>query len=224
MRDAFDKMVEFLPRLGVRESNDIPYDVQAVLLFALMYYAVEISPEEVERWFWASTFAEEHQGKPESYVTRLIRLMRAGEGRDALVVRRGVDEDLFANRVRRSGTAVATGFDLLLRVSGARSLLSGDSLSDREVLHGNIFDREAIEAARGARLTSGQLLANLVLLTPDDAREWRAVGIAEAYRLCAERTGEAEVIWASQALGPPDEETTPDVLYPRSRQLLARVT
>jgi hypothetical protein len=224
MRKALDRMAEFLIRLGIQRSTEIPYEVQAIVLFALMHFDAAVTHDEIETWFWESTFAEEHQGKPESYVSRLVRLIRDGDPLPALAVRRPVDPELFAHRVRRAGTAIATGFDLLLRVSGARSLLTGAGVSGGGGVHGLLYPRAVLEEATGVTYSSGPLLGNLVLLTAEDAVAWRGLTLSEAYAECERRTGDAAAIWESQGLcAPKDDQPVTEVLSERSRRLLSRV-
>jgi len=229
MRQALDAMAELLARFQIRSIDEVPYEVQRLLLFGLMSFSPDTPSEQIEDWFWRSTFAEEHQGKPESYVSRLIREMRGGNAAPALAVRRPVDDDLFAARVRRTGTAVATGFELLLRRTGARSLLSGEPVVGSDALHGLLFTRSELEADFGAALVSAQILANLVLLTPDDASAWKTMReqdrllIDEVFAACEARTGEAAEIWATQGIFMPLPDDVADALYWRSVALLGRV-
>jgi hypothetical protein len=228
MRDALDRMAVFLARFEVRGISEVPYEVQRLLLFALMLSTdPPATDQDIENWFWQSTFAEEYQGKPDSFITRSVREIRHGDVRDGLAVRKTIDLDLFAERVRRGGAAVATGFDLLLRRLGARSLLSGEPLGPQNVLHASLFSRRQLEAdALG--LPKGQLLANVVYLTPDDAAVWKRLsseGLApEALReVCQAGTGQSEEIWASQGLSLSLDESPREVLRERSRALLSQV-
>lgn len=227
MRQALNRMASFLERFEITGMHEVPYEVQRLLLFGLMHYLVHIPEQEIEDWFWRSTFAEEHQSKPESYVSRLVREIRDGNPEPVLEVRRPVEPDLLATRVRRAGTAVATGFDLLLRRSGARSLLSGDNLSSTEVLHGLLFARQQLEANGQGKAPSAQVLANLVMLTPSDATEWKnlreGATLKELHAECDGRTGEADAIWATQGLDGELGEGSTAVLTQRSRALLGRV-
>lgn len=228
MRRALDRMAEFLKRFHVRGMDEVPYEVQRLLLFALMHFDLDVPESDIEDWFWRSTFAEEHQGKPESYISRLIREMRSGDAGPALAVRRPVDSELFTTRVRRSGTAVATGFELLLRKTAARSLLSGDPVGGAEALHGLLFSRAELEHGFGEPFSSAQVLANLVLLTPDDAAQWKALrehrrmSIDQIFRECAPH--DAVAVWRSQGLEVDQMEGSADeVLRHRSRALLSAV-
>lgn len=226
MEAALDSMAEFLGRLGITGMHEVPYEVQRLLLFGIMLYRLDVSAESLEAWFWKSTFAEEHQSKPESYVSRLVREMRLGRVESALEVRKPIEPDLFATRVRRSGTAVATGFDLLLRKGGARSLLSGEALTGSEALHGLLYSRADFEND-GTQLQSAGFMANLVLLSQQDAAEWKALHnlktLQQLFALCEERTGDAEEIWRSQGLNVPLESEPMDLLRLRSIELLGRV-
>jgi hypothetical protein len=228
MRIALDQMAAFLERFSILGVHEVPYEVQRLILFSLFLYRTEIGDDVIETWFWRSTFAEEHQGKPESYVSKAVREIRGGHPRVALEVRRPVESDLLAERTRRSGTAVATGFELLMRRLGARSLLSGHPVSTEDAAHGLIFSRADIEAARGTRLSSGQLLSNVVLLHRADVRDWKRLrdsgtNLAELFRLCEERTGQANEIWSSQAVPASPDEALEHVLRSRSRELLERL-
>jgi hypothetical protein len=223
MREALDRMAGFLEHLQIKGMHEVPYEVQRLLLFGLLHYRVEVTDAALEDWFWRSTFAEEHQSKPESYVSRLVREMRSGDGEPALEVRKPIEADLLARRVRRGRTAVATGFDLLLRRSGARSLLSGEPVPTGEGLHGLVFSRDEL----GGTVDSPQVLANLVLLAPDDADAWkglrRASSLSDLYSECEARTGRAEEIWDTQGLILQLDARPDDLLAERSRALLARV-
>lgn len=227
MRDALDGMSDFLARLGVAGMREVPYEVQRLLLFGMMHYKVAISPVAIEDWFWRSTFAEEHQSKPESYVTRLIRAMKEGRPSDALEVRKSIDPHLFALRARRGGSAVATGFDLLLRRGQVRSLISGEPSSSADGVHATLFTRAELGLSGAGSNSSATLLANLVVLTQEDATVWRScrpvLSVVELFEFCQERTGCALEIWESQGFVLPFASSPMDVLRSRSRELLGRV-
>jgi len=229
MRVALDAVAGFLQRLSVRGIREVPYDVQRLLLFSIKLYGAPLSDDEIEEWFWRSTFAEEHQSKPESYVTRLIREIRGGNPLAALEVRKPVDRNLLATRTRRAGSAVAIGFELLLRNSGAKSLLSGNSLSDVSVLHGLLFTREQMTSSSTGLSSATSLssrLANLVLLTEEDAREWHSMRgeltLKDLFDICDERTSQASEIWLSQGLELPFDEAPEALLERRSAVLLSK--
>ena len=123
MREALDKMSLALEGLQVHGIGEVPYEVQRLILFGIMHLGLRVESQRIEDWFWHSTFAEEHQSRPDSYTSRLIRELRIGDVEPALAVRRPVDPYLLAFRQRRAGTAATAGFTLLLRRLGARSLL-----------------------------------------------------------------------------------------------------
>ncbi|MGT2462293.1 DUF262 domain-containing protein [Sinomonas atrocyanea] len=226
MRSALDKMAVFLDRFNITSMREVPYEIQRLLLFGIMHFDVNVSAEKIESWFWRSTFAEEHQSKPESYVTRSMREMQKGNVAPVLEVRKPIEFDLFASRPRRVGSAVTTGFDLLLRKSHPRSLLSGKPVSSFEGMHGILFSRSMLEREDGHATNTG-LLANLVLLNAEDAAEWRRLQefstVADLFNVCQDSTGEAEAIWLSQGLRKPSDESPMDLLRQRSEELLNRV-
>jgi hypothetical protein len=193
----------------------------------MMYFGVEVSPHQLEGWIWRSTFAEEHQSKPESYVTRLIREIQTQNVLAAMEVRKPVEPDLFAKRVRRGGSAVTIGFDLLLRKTRARSLLSGEYLAPAEGLHALLYTRAELDGDAGGRVSNAGLLANLVLLSPADATRWRELRrestIDNLYTLCQNETGDAPNVWASQGLVAPFAVRPMAVLNARSSALLQSV-
>lgn len=228
MRAALDKMEVFLTRLDIRQVHEVPYEVQRLLLFGFMHFGGVVTDDELEAWFWRSTFAEEHQSKPESYTTRLIREMRVGEPRNALIVRREVDYELFASRVRRSGASVSTGFDLLMRRRGARSLLNGEHVGGSGAFHGTLFSRELLSHAVPGPPLNVKSLANVAYLSSADAGKWRmtqrsGASLSDLFAQCERLTGEAEVIWATQGLFPPFEQGPLGVLYRRSEVLLESI-
>ncbi|WGX98298.1 DUF262 domain-containing protein [Nocardioides sp. L-11A] len=229
MESALESVSLFLSRLNVNGIREVPYEVQRLLLFSFKLYETKVNDDILEDWFWRSTFSEEHQSKPESYTTRLVKAMREGDAEPALEVRKPVDPDLLALRSRRAGSAVATGFDLLLRRMGARSLLSGDEIAVREGLHGFLFSRQELADARshGLAVPAGGPLANVVLLSPRDAVEWRTLrkeaSLADAFAECASRTDQAAEIWASQGLVPAALMSPAVVLRERSARLLSQV-
>lgn len=197
--DALERVATFLAHLGIASVREVPYEAQRVLLFALMHHGSTVSASSLSDWFWKSTFAEEHQSKPESYVNRLVREVRDGRHAAALEVRKPVDPFLLASRSRRSGSAVTLGYDLLMRKRGARSILSGRPLINGEVIHGHLFTRQD-----GTSTLDVAALANLVLLDAADAREWRSFQSTESLNdiFCRveEATGESAAIWDSQGL------------------------
>ena len=228
MRIALDKMGEFLLRFRVRAIDEVPYEVQRLVLFAIMHLDVEVPDERIETWFWRSTFAEEHQSRPDSYTSRLIRELRRGDVEPALSVRRPIDPDLLATRARRTGTAVTVGFNLLLRRLGARSLLSGARVEEGAVLHGLLYERDELEDGDDGFAVSPQVLANVAQLTSSDAARWsqlrrEGLRLADMYAECEERTGDAEAVWRSQGLQQPGPATPAAVLHSRSVRLLSEV-
>lgn len=228
MRATLDRLAELLMPLNIRAMKEVPYEVQRLLLFALVHYELPVSGDEVRSWFWRSTFAEEHQSKPESYTTRLINAMRGGDIAPALEIRKPIDPGLFAERIRRGGSAVTIGFNLLLRNRNSRSLISGDLVDESTGLYGHLFDRAELTEGDAFDVPSARVLANLVLLSPTDAAAWRAlqpgVGLNAMYEVCEARTGCAEEIWRSQGLIAPFDEISPrELLRQRSIELLESV-
>jgi len=227
MRGALDKMSLTLEALQVHRIGEVPYEVQRLILFGLMHLGLDVDSQRIEDWFWHSTFAEEHQSRPDSYTSRLIRELRLGDLEPALAVRRPVDPHLLASRQRRAGTAATAGFTLLLRRLGARSLLSGEGV-DQDGLHAMLFDHAELASESSGRTPSPQVLANIVQLTPTDAARWKerrraGATLADLYMECEERTNEADLIWQSQRVDttwviPPLES-----VLSRSAQLLAEV-
>lgn len=227
MADALDRMAQFLQRLEITAISEVPYEVQRLILFGAMYFDVDVDPAVLESWLWRSTFAEEHQSKPESYTTRLIRDLRQGNVAEALDVRKPLELDLFAYRARRAGSAVTTGFDLLLRRNQARSLLSGEALAPSTGMHGLLFSRVQLEQSLGTPVPNVGLLANLVLLSPNDAARWRqsrpTMDIAALFDLCEEETGAASEIWTSQGVSRDVPRDPIAALEERSRVLMGEV-
>lgn len=228
MRVALDVLAGLLAPLNIRGMKEIPYEVQRLLLFALVHYGMADSADEVWSWFWRSTFAEEHQSKPESYTTRLINAMRAGDASLALDIRKPIDSRLLAERTRRAGSAVTVGFDLLLRNRGARSLISGEIVDQQSGVHGLLFDRSELVPEDGGETPSARILANLVLFSPPDAEAWRSIrpemSLSGLYEVCEARTGSAEEIWRSQGLVPPFDTLSPIALLERrSAELLGGI-
>ncbi|PZE55700.1 DUF262 domain-containing protein [Curtobacterium sp. MCLR17_044] len=227
MTAALDEVAQFIGHIGIAGVHEIPYEIQRLLLFAMKHADVDVAEDELERWFWKSTFAEEHQGKPESYTSRLVRELRHGNVAPALEVRKSVDPLLFADRVRRAGSAVALGFDLLMRKSAVRSLLSGTEISGAEALHGILFSRQELELAGMDGVKSPSYLANLVLLSREDAAEWKTLrsthSLSDIYVLAATRYADADLVWENQAVLVGLEEEPILALRTRSQALLARV-
>lgn len=222
--EALERVAEVLERLGIASIREVPYEAQRVLLFAIMHHRADVQFAELSHWFWRSTFAEEHQSKPESYVNRLVREVRDGRHSSALEVRKPVDPLLLASRSRRNGSAVTLGFDLLMRQRQARSLLSGRQLANGEGLHGHLFAR-ADSARGGASGFDAASLANLVLLDAEDAREWRRLQgvetLGDIFHRVEEATGDAPAIWASQGIPEDALLSAPSALLEaRSRLLL----
>lgn len=226
MRTALDEVADFLSILRIRGMREVPYDVQRMILFSLKYYKLDVGDGKLQDWFWQSTFAEEHQSKPDSYVTRLVREMREGSALPALEVRKPIDPELFATRMRRAGSAVATGYHLLLRNADARSLLSGERTATADIMHGLLFSRAELATpdTEHSGPTSTSRLANLVLLTPQDASEWRRLrrsgALSDLYDECERRTGDASNIWSTQGLSKPFASEPLAVLKGRSTTLL----
>ncbi|MFC3298039.1 DUF262 domain-containing protein [Arthrobacter agilis] len=106
MEQALDALASFLAPLQISRMSDVPYEVQRLLLFGIMQYVPTTDTSRLKNWLWASTFAEEHQSKPESYVSRLIKEIRNGQIENALEIRKTIEPGIFADRVRRAGSAI----------------------------------------------------------------------------------------------------------------------
>jgi hypothetical protein len=224
---ALDKMANFVSMLGIAGVHEIPYEIQRLLLFAIMHANIDVDFQRLENWFWRSTFAEEHQGKPESYTSRLVRELRQGDLEPALEVRKTIDPTLFAGRVRRAGSAVALGFDLLMRRSTVRSLLSGTEVASSEVLHGLLFSRHQLEDAGIERVSSPSYLANLVILSTADAAEWKRLrptnSLSDLFAIADNRYEDAAEVWTNQAVRVGLDDDALTAMQVRSAELLGRV-
>ena len=223
---ALDRLMAFLDRAGIASMAEIPYEVQRLLLFAIMHLAPSTGFDLLETWLWRSTFAEEHQSKPESFTSRLIRELRNGSVVPALQVRKPVDPELFVTRQRRGGSAVTIGFDLLLRKNEARSLLSGDPLKSEDG-HVSLYSRAELQADTEDHVQNAAFLANLILLSPEDATRWRELrathSVQEISEICHREQPDASSIWASQGLIEPLANSPYAVLRNRSSTLLSTV-
>lgn len=229
MKEALERLARFLDSISVEGIKEVPYEGQRLLLFATMAFKPEMPAEQLEQWLWQSTFAEEHQSKPESYLSRQVRAIRDGDLSAAFDVRKVIDPALFATRSRRAGSAVTTGFDLLLRKTEARSLLSGERLHASSGMYAPIFSSKELGRAAGGGSRSTSVLANLIWLTPQDATHWRNLqetrSAAQIRAHCQETTGDAAAIWESQGLGYSEDlfDDPALLLRARSEDLLRRV-
>lgn len=227
MRAALDKMALTLEGLQVHAIGEVPYEVQRLILFGITHLQLDVDSRRIEEWFWHSTFAEEHQSRPDSYTSRLIRELRLGDIEPALAVRRPVDPYLLAFRQRRAGTAATAGFTLLLRRLGARSLLSGEVV-DEDGMHAALFDRAELNFGSAGHTPTPQVLANTVQLTSRDAARWKELRragatLADLYGECEQSTNEAELIWQSQRVDSAAPFPPPEAVRTRSAQLLSEV-
>jgi hypothetical protein len=231
MQNALDLMADFLNRINITNLREVPYEAQRLLLYSMMHHHVADDPVAIENWFWRSTFAEEHQSKPESYITRLVREMRSGDVGPTFEVRKPIERDLFATRIRRGGAAVSTGYDLLMRKTAAGSLLSGKPFDAFEVVYVPLYTRQELQAAAArsgeATAANPQLLANLVLLSHDDSVLWKRArakySLADIYARRVDDDPNIESVWASQGLTMPLNGDPSDILSRRSAVLLSRV-
>ncbi|MER6986291.1 DUF262 domain-containing protein [Micrococcus luteus] len=204
MRSALSQMAILLSDLGIRSLSDIPYEAQRVILFSLVYFNSPVDGTSIERWIWTSTFAEEHQSKPESYFNRLVRDIRDGDTDQALRVDKHVDPHLFATRPRRANAAVTAGFDLLLRRRGARSLISGQPVDPAVGTLVPIFTKEEIKKPDPGSKGTPLLLANLALLHVDELQQWKNFvleqGVRALYERCQAQMVDAEEVWETQGI------------------------
>lgn len=204
MRCALGRMASLLGKMGIRSLSDIPYEAQRVILFSLMYFESPINRRSIESWIWASTFAEEHQSKPESYFNRLVKNIRDQNIEQAMRVDKRVDDHLFAVRPRRANAAVTAGFDLLLRRRGARSLISGKPVDPAIDVYLPIFTKEQIERGHSGVKVSPLILANLILVGVDEVEEWRklneAGGVNNAFVTAYKNMDDAASAWRTQGI------------------------
>ncbi|PPF33358.1 DUF262 domain-containing protein [Pseudoclavibacter sp. AY1H1] len=226
MTAALDETANFLWSLRVQSAREVPYEVQRLIIFATKLYRPDTPNEDLRAWFWESTFAEEHQSKPESYTSKLIKEMRDTEhSHGAFEIKKRVEQDILATRPRRRNSAISLGFDLLLRNSDARSLISGEPIDPADGYHAPLFSRTELLDDGADSDQSTAVLANLVALSPEDAKMWRSqrasIGLEGLFKLCQERTGDAESIWASQFVDSRPESPTRG-LRRRSTNLIAR--
>lgn len=225
MQDALDRVEHFIAEFGMRQISDVPYEVQRLLLFTVFFYEPNFDRRQLEIWLWESTFAEEYQSKPDSYITRLVKMITTGDVTQALAVRKPIDEAIFATKLRRGGSAITLGFDLLMRKPEVRSLLSNAPIGNNPS-YSTLYSRHELAAAGFEGKQSSNRLANLIVLSVDDATAWadlRATkSVEEIHAECLRSDETAAHTWRMQGLIAPVGSDPVAVLRSRSEALLDR--
>lgn len=225
MQDALDRVEVFIRERGMGQLSDVPYEVQRLLIFTVFLHEPDYDRRELETWLWKSTFAEEYQSKPDSYITRLVKLIAEGDVAQALDVRKPIDEVILATRLRRRGSAITLGFELIMCKTEVPSLLSGESIGGRPV-YTALYSRPELESAGLKGNQTSNRLANLVVLSASDAEAWADLrakkSVGEIYADCLHRDEDAVHTWGIQGLTAPLDSDPQTVLRSRSKALLNR--
>lgn len=226
MEIALDIVQEYISRFGMRQLSDVPYEAQRLLLFTVFLHEPEYDRQKLEHWLWRSTLVEEYQSKPDSYITRLVKQVAEGDIEQALIVRKPAEEAIFVNRLRRNGSAITLGFDLLMRNPGVRSLLSGEPIGD-DPRWSKLYTQDELESAGLQGKQTSNRLANLIVLSEHDAGEWEDLraskSVSEIRADCLRSVENASLVWESQGLVGHLDGNPLSVLRSRSKTLFDQV-
>ena len=156
------------------------------------------------RWYWTISFNEGLRGKPDHYVTRILRRVGAlAAGKfDALNVRLSVTAADFIDRRFIQGKALSGALATMFAVQGARSLFTGELIPPSDYMTEFVAKNyqpflSTRELSRQA--PSNKLLANTVLVSSDEAYAAKSLRAADCIAALFEKdVDQAQAICDSQ--------------------------
>ncbi|WP_444451995.1 DUF262 domain-containing protein [Rhodobacter capsulatus] len=176
--DVVKATADFLhSHFGIRSPEVVSYQGQILLAFSLMHQGkLEKLSEQFERWFWACGLNEQLQGKPDTYVSRLLAdwsNLRQSSYISAPAQVSFSERDFLVRPVR-SGAALTNSFRMLLARNKAKDLKTGAEIPSFEYLSSNSTS-QFISALSKAEVydvlkhpvTSSKLFSNSVLTSLD---------------------------------------------------------
>lgn len=191
-------------RCFVHSADLLPYEGQLLAIAEFFSCGMEPSVEaekELTKWFWTVSLNEQLRGKPDHYVARQLKSIKAlAKGEVSALHRRltvsGVD---FMERRFISRKALSSAFVCMFAANGARSLVTGELIAPSEYLHTfdpdclfPICDHRVLSATLERSLPSARIFANLVLVAPGDVSFIETYGWDETLRRLEEQCGRVE--------------------------------
>lgn len=176
--DAMKATADFLRHhFSIRSPEVVSYQGQILLAFMLTHQgSIHDVEEQFIRWFWACGLNEQLQGKPDSYVSKLLSdwadLRR--ERVFSATVQATFNSRDFLMRAVRGGAALTNSFRMVLARTRAQDLLTGVEIPSAEYLSSSstsqfvgVLSREEASAALNSSLSSSKLFCNSVLISLD---------------------------------------------------------
>jgi len=178
---ALNASLDFLHEVFLLQSSDfLPYEGQ--LLALVKYFSAEDTGDpankaELAKWLWTTSLNEELRGKPDHYVSRLLRIideLRKGQI-NQLPRRLQISPEQWIDRRMIRGKALSAAYAAMFAKNEARSLFTGDVCPPEGYLRAYdvnsfapIFDLATLRRAHEHKLPSARTFANLVLIGPED--------------------------------------------------------
>lgn len=159
----------------ISSPDVVSYQGQILLAFMLTNRGtIEGLSENFKKWFWACGLNEQLQGKPDTYVSRLLSdwAEPRREATFAAQVQASFSARDFLMRPLRGGAALTNSFRMVLARTRAKDLITGVEIPSTEYLSSSstsqfasILSKDEAAAALNASIFSSKLFSNSILLS-----------------------------------------------------------
>lgn len=204
--------------LHILGSDFVPYEGQLLTLFNVFHKLGKVDDSQrsqLKAWFFAGSFSEALQGRPDHFVARLIRSVTAHlkhqkPGNLAASDWKLPDNFDFARKRMISGKALSTAFVSLFGGLEAKSLNDGRRIPAEEYLrtfdtnsYVPIFSKKELPAEFGSSGVSAKVFANVVLIPPSDSHLLDSTSVSDLLLSLYKRDDDqARAVLQSQLLPP----------------------
>jgi len=225
-RAAFDRVIDFVGRkFNVYNSEFIAYELQLLALVSFFRDDDSTNLDVLRKWITITNFNEELRGKPENYVSNVLKAVRElkkNPKQNALQLRLKLSADDLLEKKFIRNKALSAGFACLFAQIEPRSLVTGEPITAdiymQEFDGVNFSGLLTVKQLQDIRLdsSSNKLLANLILVLPGEIKLLAKETAAETVtRLQKEKDGKS--ILASQFI---DEEAAAALIAGDNLQFL----
>jgi hypothetical protein len=178
-RDSLLRVARFLrERLGIHSYDYVPYEGQFLVLMSAAASRILDDTDWFERWYWTTGFSEAFQGRPDHYIARMA--LGAREGGFPPSEQLSLTVEALRTRPMRKGSALPMTYVASLGTSPLSSVITGRPIDSHVILGGyeasmiaSVFDRADLEGLLSARAQTEKVVANAIILAPEDVSRRR---------------------------------------------------
>lgn len=206
-RAAFDRLIAFVgDSFFIYNSEFLAYELQILAL--LLFFRDDDSKnlDVLRKWITTTTFNEELRGKPDNYVTNVLKAVRELKKtaeQPALQLRLKLSADDLLEKKFIRNKALSAGFAYLFAQNGPRSLVSGEPITpdtymqefDGVYFNGLLTAKQLQEIKLDS--SSNKVLANLILVLPGEIKQLSKETAAETIAR-VQKTKDGRSILSSQ--------------------------